>query len=282
MATLSQGAGTVSLQPSEPYANEVLSGSGACMQRLRMQLTRIAPHFRIALVLGERGVGKEAVSRELHRLSPVADRPCRVQELEVFALNAEASADHATIVLRGLDHADQRTLERLWQRLLTLPRETRVVLTSEREPKGMLAAGRIRPDLYAKVGMLEIRIPPLRERTEDLAGIACSMLNRTGSRGTLPAHTVLALQRYRWPKNLEELWQALVVVSHLEGEIQPEDLPVLSQVGADQLTVARLDEVIERHVLDVLQLCAGNKLKTAELLGISRSTLYRMLDSVPL
>jgi len=276
MPLLQQHAG------SEPYADQVLAGDGVVVQRLRLQLARIAPHFRIALVLGERGVGKEAIGRELHRLSPIADHPYCVQNLKEFAHGWEAPHERSTVFLRGLDAVEQQTQEKLWNRLLRLARETRVIVASEQDPKGMLATGRLRADLYAKVGILEIRVAPLRERPEDLHQLALAMLQRQGSSASLADTALAALARYRWPDNLHELWNIVGQVAHTTGEITADHLPSLDRLPANQVTVARLEEVMQRHVLDVLQLCAGNKLKTAELLGISRSTLYRMLDSSPL
>ncbi len=260
----------------EAFADEVFAGDGAAVRRLRLQVGRIAPHYRATLLTGERGSGKGSVARELHRLSPVG--ACRFAAMPIgdVAEGARVPEGCGTIYLEGLDALSGELQAKLVRRLGELERRTRVVLASEADLRGMLVAGRMRQDLYETVGTPEIRVAPLRERMEDFDELAGGMLGRCGA--SFAASAMEVLQGYRWPGNLAELWQVCVEVAGTPGGVvEAGDLPRLGEAGAKD--AVRLDEVVERHVRDVLQRCSGNKLRAAEMLGISRSTLYRMLEA---
>ena len=259
------------------FAGEVFSGEGAAARRLRLQVARIAPHFRATLLTGERGVGKRFVARELHRLSPVSGESFVAMPTMEVAEGAGIPDGCGTVYLEGLEGLSTELQGRLMVRLGGLDRRTRVVLGSEADPKGMLAAGRMRQDLYEMVGMPEIRVAPLRERMSDFDELAGAMLGRAGNGAWFAPSAMPALRAYAWPGNLAELWQVCVQVATPGGVVEADDLPRLGAANAS--AAVRLDDVIERHVKDILQRCAGNKLKAAELLGISRSTLYRMLEA---
>ena len=97
--------------------------------------------------------------------------------------------------------------------------------------------------------------------------------------GSFSPAALKCLRGHGWRGNLAELWQLCRQLSGQSLPILPENLPLLDQGTPSDLTGLRLEEVIERHVKDVLARCSGNKLRAAELLGISRSTLYRMLGA---
>lgn len=263
----------------QPYADEVFAGEGAAVARLRLQVRRIAPHFRTALVTGERGVGKESVAREMHRLSGSKSGTFHALEIARFAAGAESVDLHGLLFLHGLERLEPNLQERLANRLKLIQRETRIIFASECDLRGMLATGRLRQNLSSRVGALEIRVATLSDRMEDFDLLARSMLQRNQAPGWLGDEALNTLARHTWSGNLAELWKVIGEVSSLRGKIAPVDLPELKAAETSDPNGVRLEKVMQRHVFDVLQRCSGNKLRTAELLGISRSTLYRMLEA---
>jgi DNA-binding NtrC family response regulator len=169
---------------------------------------------------------------------------------------------------------------------------TRILAASDRDLRTLSAIGQFRQDLYARLSAVEIFVPPLRQRVEDIPTLAAWLLrrlaNQTGQGPKLLATATLSqLQGRLWPNNLRELERAIAHASALaEGAIiEPRHLLALvepasaSPVRTPAIHIERLHDVIQLHVLEVLTRCGGNKLRAAELLGISRSTLYRMLDA---
>jgi two-component system response regulator HydG len=263
----------------EPYAVHALAGMGAAIRRLRLQIERLAPHYRVALVTGESGTGKHAVAQQMHRSSPVAERSLIAVTAGAFAEDAQEWAEAGTLLLDGVGAVRAEVQARMVGRLSALPREMRVLVLADGDPKGMVAAGRLRPELYQKLGMLEIRVPALRERTEDMAALAGAMLRRMGSDTELTEPALDKLCAHDWRGNLRELWQVCGQIAGKAPLMQGQEIPELSESGAAAEVPMKLEDVVRRHVMGVLERCAGNKLQAAETLGISRSTLYRMLES---
>jgi DNA-binding NtrC family response regulator len=169
---------------------------------------------------------------------------------------------------------------------------TRILAASDRDLRTLSAIGQFREDLYARLSAVEIFVPPLRQRVEDIPLLAVWLLRRvadqTGQSPKLLAEsTVSQLQNRLWPNNLREMERVIAQAAALsEGAmIEPRHLLALVEPAStiptrvSPVQIERLQDVIQRHVLDVLTRCGGNKLRAAELLGISRSTLYRMLDT---
>jgi len=260
---------------SPPYADDVFTGSSPAVRRLRLQVARIAPHFRIALLTGEAGVGKYSVARQMHQSSPVAHHAFTVIHSTEFAQRGEPPRDDGTVYIPGLESLQPASQGRLLRAIKALSRETRVVVASQCDLKGLVAAGRMRHDLYDTVGTLEIRIAPLRDRIEDLQPIVLGMMQRLATHTAFAPDALLRLHQHSWPGNLGELWATCQKLAR-GGSI---NLAQQNPLPAEPPAPTRLEEVMHRHVMDVLQSCAGNKLRAAEALGISRSTLYRMLDS---
>lgn len=262
---------------NHPYGEEVFVGSSPAVERLRLQIARIAPHFRVALLTGEDGVGKLSVARRLHSSSPGAGRPFHVIPSAEFT--RAHSSNRGTVYLTGVESLPPPEQGRLVRALKTLDRETRVIAGTRIDLKSMVSAGKVRPDLFGALGALEMRLAPLRERLSDIPEIAPAILRRLGSAAFVSSAATYRMQNYNWPGNLQELWNVCKTLSRHPSIITEADLPPLVPIQADPSLTARLDEVMHRHVADVLQSCAGNKLRAAELLGISRSTLYRMLSA---
>ena len=303
-----------------------LLGQSALVRRLRTQIGRIAPYLRTALIVGEPGCGKSQIARALHDAGPQANGPFVACSAVTFAeaLFGERSAEDAaslldsarggTLYLRGVDELAyplQGTLQRFLagreSTRMGLPvagraaqphreaAEVRIIAGSRRDLRTLSSVGQFRTELYGKLSALELRVPALRERTEDIGEIAGALLEhtslRTGSgRRVLAASALEALKTREWAGNLRELEHALEdgAAQAPGAVVEAEHLPPPgssvegaahaaspSKMPADE----RLDIVVQRHVLQVLTRCRGNKLRAAELLGLSRSTLYRMLDS---
>lgn len=266
------------IESSQPYAIEVFSGEGAAVSLLRLQVLRIAPHFRTALVTGERGVGKESVAREMHRLSGAALDPFTRMEVGAFAQEPGRVELRGVLYLHGLERLDPSLQERLAVRLRAIQRDTRIVFASECDLRAMLATGRLRQNLSSRVGALEIRVGALRDRMEDFDLIAKSFLKRVDAAGWLGQAALETLKSHDWPGNLAELLRVVRQLRRIEGEIRADDLPELA-IELEGDDAVKLEQVMQRHVFEVLQRCSGNKLRAAKMLGISRSTLYRMLEA---
>jgi DNA-binding NtrC family response regulator len=298
------------------------------MRRLRLQVRRIGPHFRTVLVNGEPGTGKEHVARALHRMSHASDAPfvvCHGAALEeAVAAHMEKTSDanapdaigclskiaqRGTLFLDGIHElplpAQLRLLRLLrWHDSTRNQPETgrpdlrsdlrsdlRMIASTSENLKILASAGRFQHELYDRFAMVEISLPPLRLRRDDISDLARYFLSQLAPpfQSKVPAlsdEALRCMQTYSWPGNLQELKGVLRnSLSRVKGDVlESHHLPVLAEgrtpfqsEGATDST--RLQDVIEQHVLRVLKRCGGNKVRAAEMLGISRSTLYRMLDA---
>jgi DNA-binding NtrC family response regulator len=296
-------------------------GESAVMQRLRTQLRRLGPHFRTVLLRGETGTGKELVARALHSYSSHAGGPFVIYN---SALQAElgvastasganfpvAEEDTAGLMMRAhrgtvfLDQigemsaaaqadilaALQRTERQRRRPIIVHGLEARIIATTSSDLRVLVASGRFREELYYRMATVEIELPPLRERAEDIPLLAQYFLDHYVYRfgrhiQGLTTEAVEQMQAYRWPGNVRELKNVIrrAVIESDSGWIEAEHMPVPTEIPEPEVLVAqsstgRLQEVVEQHVFQVLRECAGNKVRAAEMLGISRSTLYRMLE----
>ncbi len=279
---------------------------------------RYADSQAAVLLLGESGTGKDVFAREVHARSPVAAGPFipihaaslagPLVESELFGheRGAFTGADRRKKGLlelaRGgtafldeigeLDPEIQVKLLRFLQsgevrRVGGARPETihvRVVAATNRDLEEAVASGSFRQDLFYRLSVLVVRIPPLRERREDVAPLARRFLDREGRR---PGGPVLersafeALEAHPWPGNvreLENLVQRLVLI-HPGGPVRGEDVArLLAASPARPLAASRRLEAVEReHVLAVLAAEGGDKRRAAEALGIALKTLYNKL-----
>jgi DNA-binding NtrC family response regulator len=166
-----------------------------------------------------------------------------------------------------------------------------IAATSE-NLKILASAGRFQQELYQRFAMVEITLPPLRARRDDIPDLAKYFMSQLAPlyRRKVPTISDEAMERmlnYSWPGNVREL-KGIVrsSLSRVEGEVlETHHLPALAEVDVSPSAAegiaesARLQDVVEQHVLRVLKDCGGNKVRAAEVLGISRSTLYRMMDA---
>jgi DNA-binding NtrC family response regulator len=294
-------------------------GESVAMQRLRLQVSRIGPHFRTVLVTGEAGTGKELAARALHRASPAANGPfvvCTGAALEDALENGATDDAVASLVqmARGgslfiheigeipLD-AQGRLLRVLRQQerlrdSSTLPQtadvrtDLRLIASTSHDLRVMASSGRFKQELYHRVATVEVALAPLRERAEDIPVLAMHFLHRFACLHVkcverITDHAMEKLTLHLWPGNIREMENILKSwVLQSDGEVlEASTLPPFARMNPEaaspEASGLLLQEVVERHVLHVLKSCGGNKLRTAEALGISRSTLYRMLEARP-
>ena len=300
---------------------EMVGGSPSMLE-VYSRIRRIGAHFRIALITGATGTGKELVARALHKNSPVSGKPfivCNCAaivetlfESELFgyvrgaftgAMQDRAglfeAADGGTIFMDEIGeiplHLQSKLLrvlqnneiQRVGSHALRKI-DVRVIAATNRDLREMASKKLFREDLFFRLSMLEIKLPSLMERKEDLPLLQRHFLDQFGmqlgkSFKGLTRRAQSVLSRYFWPGNIRELQN---VIGHgcmmAAGElIDLPDLPEYlhsresSREGQGLLT---LEEVEKRHVHSILTQVGGNKLVAAEILGISRATIYRILS----
>ncbi len=285
-------------------------GSSPVMQQLFSRMRSIAPHFRVAAIEGEPGTGKLLAAQTLHQIGPAASAPFAPWVAADFIENPEAPWMQARGGLLWLSRVDELAPEgqRLLRNFLERAAHERIRLKASSGPlqivagsaqslRRLAAVGAFRPDLASHLTALRFLIPPLRERREDIPVLAALFLRRWMQhhgrilRGFAP-DSLARLAGYAWPGNVREL-ESVIASAALEcpGQwIRPIDIPRLQwpdpvspqiQVAADPASDddPNLDRTILRHIGRVLASVNGNKVRASRLLGISRSTLYRLLES---
>ena len=280
------------------------------IDRLRQQIKRIGPHFRRVLVSGEAGSRRESVARALWAASPGAARPFVVLSHRALEDAAALSRHDARIGNAALQRYVRSALEgMLWiddvsvlsiaaqallLRLLEEPtcngENLRIAVGTAITLKAQAAAGTCSQELRLALTSIELQLPPLREHIEDLPALVHEAVHSIAREYDLPVQGIASevldkLGEYSWPGNETELEDVLraAVLTCDSGHLKLEHLPLLKQpcIGQDTQSKEpdRLQVVIDRHLLRVLSSCDGNKQRAAERLGISRSTLYRMLET---
>jgi two-component system response regulator AtoC len=275
-------------------------GVSGAWRKLLMQAEMAAPHVQIAAIEGEHGTGKQTLARYLYGHSPLAGSGFQRRDAREWLI---ADADPATMT--GVTYLDRVDLlappgqglllgvlkglqDRMTGRWLMLA-------SSQTSLRQMAAQGLLLPDLAFRLTAVRLAIPPLRQRREDIAPLAQSLLDRICARYqhrpvVLGPGALARLLQHDWPGNVRELAAVLetALLEAIDGVIRPDDLalPVSSpSLHSQEMRTAlhteslALDEVIHNHVQYVLDLNRGNKLRAARQLGISRSTLYRILGN---
>jgi DNA-binding NtrC family response regulator len=304
------GFGQHDLLVDEARLNDLIGESGAT-RRLRQKIDRIGPHFRTLLLQGEIGTGKELTARALHARcggTQASFIHCHGAALaDSFDRERYFSAGSPWLLMRAchngtifLDSIDEMPLVAQSRLLEILNAQMRgrscmkMIAATCRNLEPMVAAGLFRPALYHHLAAIEIVIEPLRKRREDIFGLAHHMVRRFSTlygkdELVLADDTLRLLEKHDWPGNIRELENILrnAVLACDEETLEPHHLnivelmPSFGDVEENKKTadITRLQDVVERHVMNVLRTCSGNKVRAAELLGISRSTLYRMLEN---
>src|SRR5215468_5397656 len=299
-----------------------LLGSCPGMQEVYRQIEKVAPTDLSVLVVGETGTGKELVARELHRRSPrasgpfvaincgalpetlleselfghvkgaftgaVASRPGRFQQASGGTLFLDEVGDMPPVLqvklLRALqDRAVQKVGDHREE-----PVDIRVIGATHRTLEDEVRKGTFREDLYYRLATLTLRVPPLRERGEDVAVLARGFLRsfaetyRASARGFTPA-ALAAIRRHPWPGNVRELENRIkkaVVLSDgplvraEDLDFVPEELPPLTPLQEAK------DDFERRYVLEALKRHGGNRARTARALGVDPRTIFRLLEKM--
>jgi DNA-binding NtrC family response regulator len=297
-------------------------GASAALRQVKDLVAKVAPSDASVLILGESGVGKELVARLIHRQSRRAGKPFVVVhaaalpetllESELFGYERGAFTGAATRKPGRLEMAEGGTLfldeigdispafqvkllrfvqERTFTRLggsQTIKIDSRVVTATNRNLMAAVREGRFREDLYYRLAVFPITVPPLRERKTDLGALAGHVLARLGCGHELKDDVMQLIAAHDWPGNVRELENVLERAMILSGgaEIRPQHIqlpePVLArpkpgEAGAAGPSGALHD--VERTMLeDALRKAGGNKSKAAKLLGITRRMLYTKLE----
>jgi two-component system response regulator AtoC len=274
-------------------------GVSAAWRKLLTQADMAAPHVQLATIEGEHGTGKHTLAHYLFSRSPLAGGSFQRRDAREWLVT---DADPATLAgFTYLDRVDllappgQGLLLGVLKSLQDRPPGRAVLLASSQTSlRQMAAQGLMLPDLAFRLTAVRFAIPPLRQRREDIAVLAQALLDRICTRYQqrpvlMAPGTLARLLQHSWPGNVRELASVLetALLEAVNGIIRPDDLALPSGLDAapSELRPAtrsdslNLDAIIQHHVQYVLDLNRGNKLRAARQLGISRSTLYRILGN---
>jgi len=299
-------------------------GRSPLMLEVFAKIRHIAPHFQTVLITGETGSGKELVARALHDLSPVATAPfviCNCSALvesllesELFGYvrgaftgavqNKQGIFEYAHGGTVFLDEIGEMALAAQAKLLRVLQNhevqrvgspvphhvDVRVITATHRDLSKMVARGQFREDLFYRLSVLEIAVPSLAQRKEDLPLLQRHFLEKYAQRYKKELHGMTRraqarLAAHSWPGNVRELENAIssACMMAVGPVIDVADLPAslrtplpISQIASSGNLVT-LEAMQQRYVLQVLHQVRGNKAKAAEILGIGRNTLYQML-----
>lgn len=306
-----------------------LIGRSPGMRKVRELITRVAPTDSTVLICGESGVGKELVAESVHAMSPRAAEPfiaincaaipATLIEAELFghergsftgALRTREGvferANGGTLLLDEITEMPLDLQSRLLRVLETkrlnrvggsadLPVDVRVLASTNRSPARALEEGRLREDIYYRLAVLTIELPPLRDRGEDVLVLADCFLAElnlnNGTRKRLSEELREQFMRHRWPGNVRELRNAVERAYILcDGELNlgEQDMPTLHGIDGEQgshgegirVTIGTtLDEIERTAILATLKHFEGDKRRAADVLGCSLKTLYNKLHA---
>lgn len=307
------------------YGLDKILGTSSAMQEVLDKVRQVADSRVNVLVEGESGTGKEMVARAIHGLSPRRQGPfvavhCaalspQLLESELFGHEKGAftgavdrrigrleQAQGGTLFLDEIGEIDaatqvkllralgERTIERVGGNK-TIEVDIRLVAATHRNLEVMVREGKFREDLYFRIRVVQIALPPLRERPEDIPLLAEHFRQEYARENAkesvrISAQAMLVLQGYRWPGNVRELRTAIEhgVVLARGREIEPKDLP--PSVRAEDFPTpessgrgggVRLEDLERQAIQQAMRRAGNNVTEAAKLLGISRRTLHRKL-----
>lgn len=303
---------------------ESIIGKSAEMQKIFEIVRKAAGSKASVLITGESGVGKELIANALHNLSPRRDNSLikvhcaalseNLLESELFGQEKGAFtgatslkrgrfelANGGTIFLDEIGEIDQNVQIKILRVLQdkrfervggeeTLEVDVRVIAATNRDLEAEIAAGRFRGDLYYRLNVVHIHVPPLRDRRDDIPLLITAFLQEFAKENGktiegIDSRARSALYKFDWPGNIRQLRNCLesAVVMSSGPIIKVEDLPP-SIAGSSQADIIEVPagipmaEAEKMLILQNLAINKGNKTKTADILGIGRKTLHRKLD----
>jgi DNA-binding NtrC family response regulator len=307
--------------------SQALIGHSEGMSRVVRLIQRAAPVDSTVLITGEPGVGKEAVARAIHKLSRRANRPfvtvdCSMPveslfERELFGHIKGAFSGAIENAIGKIELAEGGTLfldeianvsVKIQARLLRAVQEreisrigsthkrninVRIISATNHNLQQEVRAGKFREDLYYRLSVIRISVPPLRERLEDIPALVDYYLKKLASEKSCPPaiisdEAMRSLKKSEWPGNVRELISILeYVIARGKGRtIGAKDLPTEKSADSDSSSLigGRLARLEQKEILLALEQFHGNKSKAADYLGINRKTLrekmqkYRLVD----
>jgi DNA-binding NtrC family response regulator len=316
-----------------------LRGVSEKMRAVFRQIEQVAPSTLSVLVVGESGTGKELVAQTLHRLSPrrrgefvalnCAAIPATLLESEIFGHERGAftgavqrkigcfeMAHHGTLFLDEIAEMNEILQAKLLRVLQeqrfrrvggteVIEADVRVLAATNRDPKKAIAEGKLREDLYYRLNVFAIALPPLRERPEDVQPLAHHFAERAAARTGVPVSsfapaTMAVMQSHSWPGNVRELRNAVERAVLLSGgtTILPDHLPpdILTATRPPAATAAPVEGVprvsvpvgttvedTEKELIrSTLVHTSGNKTRAARILGISLKTMHNKVKKYQL
>ena len=296
------------------------------MHEVFARVRRIAPHFRTALITGPTGTGKELVARALHDLSPVAKGPFVVCNCAALAENLVESelfgyvrgaftganqdktglfeyAQGGTLLLdeigemplpiqaKLLRAVQQQEVQRLGSPTVRKV-NVRIIAATNRELRSSVAEKTFREDLFYRLSMVEIKLPTLAERKEDLPLLLRHFVEQFAGQYGKPVEGLthraeMILTRHSWPGNVRELvnvigYAAMMTQSskidvHDLPELAPGASPAAAPAAQHHHPMVSIDEIQKIHARRILEQVGGDKVMAAQVLQVSRATLYRLL-----
>jgi len=295
------------------------------MRDVMQQIELVRDSAVAVMVTGERGSGREAIARAIHshgsrQAEPFvhvdcADLPHEVMEAVLFGDREEGRFELArggSIYIEAIEALPLQLQERLLRVIergvverqggrKIVPVRARLIASTTRNLRQLVDEGRFRRDLYARLNVFPMAMPPLRKRKEDVAPLAQAFLDRHRDERTPPVHAIeeralIALKNHDWPGNVKEL--EMVVLGAIlacggDRVVRSENLPPAIRSGApdtpsepiapapiqfEEDVIVPLSELERRAIMHALKVTRNNVTRAARALGIGRATMYRKLD----
>lgn len=320
-------------QLDRKFGSEGIIGESPQMQEILETVRTVAPSAATVLILGESGTGKELIAKAIHQQSTRAKAslvtvhcaalPANLLESELFGHEKGAftgaherrvgrveQAQGGTLFLDEIGEIDATTQikllrflgERTFERVgssKTLTADVRLIAATNKDLRAMVKAGTFREDLYYRLSVVSIWLPPLRERISDVPLLANSFLKEFSKRdgkqiNGFEAAALEAMMNYDWPGNVRELRAAVerAVVFCRKEQVALKDLPPEARgsfaPGSGPKSISPLEkqmtvqEAEKQLIIQALQECGGNRTEAAQRLGMSRRTLHRKLHKYQL